>query len=204
MFVCLCVCVLYWCRGTSPCKVICSRPYFTYTDTERQTHTQTHTHTHTHLCIHTYIHTYILTCINTYIHTYIHTCCPAWSSVLSWSVNEHDRQGTYERNFEALSCNHCCSGREISTTCSVCVSVVLTIQHAKRVHRVVLSSMACTALHNFTSLSYKRYDFRKHLLNRKCLFWLPVQLSPETYFILRRIQNVHRFSCKLPALFVRL
>ena len=46
----------------------------------------------------------------------------------------------------------------------------LTIQHAKRMHRIVLSSVACPALHNFTSLSYKGYDFRKNLTEQKMCF----------------------------------
>jgi hypothetical protein len=35
-----------------------------------------------------------------------------------------------ESNTEALSCNHCCSGKAISITYSECVSAAVDIQHA--------------------------------------------------------------------------
>jgi hypothetical protein len=48
----------------------------------------------------------------------------------------------------------------------------------------------------------------KKLLNIKCVFWFSLQLLPETFFILRRIQrdfsiNLHRSSCKVPVIVVR-
>jgi hypothetical protein len=46
------------------------------------------------------------------------------------------------------------------------------------------------------------------LLSIKCVFLFSVQLLSETFLILRRIQrdiiiNVHRYSCKVPVIFVR-
>jgi hypothetical protein len=35
-----------------------------------------------------------------------------------------------QRNTEARLCNHCCSGKTINVTYSVCVFVALGIQHA--------------------------------------------------------------------------
>jgi len=37
----------------------------------------------------------------------------------------------------------------------------LIIQHAKRMHRIMLSYVACPSLQYFPTLSYKRHDFRK-------------------------------------------
>ena len=56
--------------------------------------------------------------------------------------------------------------------------------------------------HIFSTLSHKRHDFRDGvlwggLLNMKCVFWLPLQLSLKTFLILRRIQQVLSFKCAL-------
>jgi hypothetical protein len=57
-----------------------------------------------------------------------------------------------------------------SVTCSGCVSVALFIQHAMRIHRIVLPSVVCVAVPYFSTLSHKRHNFRKTLLNIKCAF----------------------------------
>ena len=66
-----------------------------------------------------------------------------------------------ERNIEGRSCNRCCSGKAISVTYSECVSVALGIQHAMRMRRIILSSVACLAAQYSSTLSHKRHDFRK-------------------------------------------
>jgi len=75
------------------------------------------------------------------------------------------RQSTYNRNTVARSCNHCCSWNAISITYSECLFVALGIQQAKRMSRIVLSSVACLALVYSSTLSHKRHTFRKTLLN---------------------------------------
>jgi len=42
-----------------------------------------------------------------------------------------------KRNIETCSRNHCCRGKALSVTYSVCVSVVLGIRHAKQMRRII-------------------------------------------------------------------
>ena len=46
-------------------------------------------------------------------------------------------------------------------TYSECVFVALVVQHAKRMRHIILLSVTCLALLYFSTLSHKRYDFRK-------------------------------------------
>jgi hypothetical protein len=69
------------------------------------------------------------------------------------------RQCTYKRNTEVRSRNYCYRGKEICITYSECASVALVIQHAKRMRRIMLLSVACLALPYFFTLSHKRKDF---------------------------------------------
>jgi len=73
-------------------------------------------------------------------------------------------------NIEASSSNHFDRTKVISITHSECVSVALVIQHAKRMGRIITSSVACLVLQYFSTLSQKRYDFRKKSLNIKLCF----------------------------------
>ena len=83
--------------------------------------------------------------------------------------------------------------------------VALLILHAKRMRRIVLSSLAAP---HFSTLAHKRHDFRgKKLLIIKCVFWFSLQLLFGTFTILRRIQrniviNVKASSCKVPVILV--
>ena len=49
----------------------------------------------------------------------------------------------------------------------VCVSVALDTQHEKRMHGIVLSSVACPALLYFSNLSHKRHELKKTIIEHK-------------------------------------
>ena len=68
--------------------------------------------------------------------------------------------------------------------------------------------MACLSLMYFSTLSHKRTIFRKMLLNKN-VYWFSLQRLYTIFLILRRIQwntiiNIHRHSCKVSVVHVRL
>ena len=68
-----------------------------------------------------------------------------------------------------------------------CVSVALCILHAMRMLHIVICD--CPAVQYFSTLFHKRHDFRKKVLNMKCVFLFSLQLLSETFLILRRIER---------------
>jgi len=87
------------------------------------------------------------------------------------------------------------------------VSVALIIRHAKRISLIIFSSVAFSALLKFSSLSHKRYDFRKNVIGHKTRVLIFSKLC-VTHLILKRINlyciiNIHRSSLKVPVILVR-
>ena len=92
----------------------------------------------------------------------------------------HSRQCTYN-NTNARSRNHFCRRKPISITYSECVFVALVIQHAKRKRHIILTSVNCLSLQNFSTLSHKQHDFWKKLLNIKCFFDFLQNFCPKHF-----------------------
>ena len=71
-----------------------------------------------------------------------------------------------------------------------------------------LLSVTCLAVPYFPRLLLDAIFFWGGVLNMKCVCSFSLQLSSETFLILRRIHrdiitNVHRSSCKVPVILVR-
>jgi hypothetical protein len=64
--------------------------------------------------------------------------------------------------------NHCCRAKAVN-----CVPVASVIQHAKRMRRIILLSVACPAVPYFSTLSHKRHDFRggEEVIEHKMCFY---------------------------------
>ena len=75
---------------------------------------------------------------------------------------EKERQFTHNDKIKARSCNHCGTGKAISTTYSQCAFVALGIQHAMRMHHIVICGQHnCTV---FSTLSHKPQDLKKNVI----------------------------------------
>jgi len=66
----------------------------------------------------------------------------------------------YDHEVQAFFCavhlhNHCCLGKAVNNTDFKCVFVALVIQHAKHMHLIMLSSVACLC-----TLSHTWPDFK--------------------------------------------
>jgi hypothetical protein len=102
---------------------------------------------------------------------------------------------------------HCCCGKAIAISYSVCVSVALTFQQATS-HASYDSVISKLAHFSTLGLSHKRHNFREEVINIKCVFLIFSILLFETLLILRRserdiIINAHLSSRKLPIILVR-
>jgi hypothetical protein len=95
------------------------------------------------------------------------------------------------RQYCAAFAQQFCRGEAGSMIYSECVSVALVTQHAKRMRRVMLSSVACVAVLDFSTLCYKRPDFRgKNLLSILCVFWLSIQFCWKNFSFWEELSEI--------------
>jgi len=88
-----------------------------------------------------------------------------------------------------------------------CAPVASVINHAMRMCRIILSSVAYPAIQYFSTLSHKRHDFRKKFIVHKMCFNFLYYLSSETFLILRRTEgdtiiNAYRSSYKVNVILI--
>jgi hypothetical protein len=74
------------------------------------------------------------------------------------------------RNTDTLSRKQFWHGKAMSVTYSACVSVALFVQHALRMRRMILASLASLAVQYFSILPHKRHDFRKNVIEYNVYF----------------------------------
>ena len=89
------------------------------------------------------------------------------------------------RSSEARSCDHCWCRKTISVTYSECVFVALVIQNAMSMLHIVVCGL----------LSNKRQDFRKNLLNMKCVFWFSVQICLKHFLFQEEVSDTWSKIC---------
>ena len=120
------------------------------------------------------------------------------------------RQAIYvQRNIEALSCNHCWSGKAISITHSECEFVALGIQHAIRMRCIAICTFLGSTI--FSKVSHKRRHFPKKknlVLNIKYVFFIFCISFVWKILVLRStgqdiVINVYWSSCKISIIIVR-
>ena len=70
------------------------------------------------------------------------------------------------------------------------MSLALVIQHAKHMHFILLSLMACLAVPNFPHCLINGTIFGKMLMNIECMFSFHLQPLSETFLILRRTEHI--------------
>jgi hypothetical protein len=88
------------------------------------------------------------------------------------------------------------------------VFTVLVIEHAKRMHLIVLSSVVFSRCPKFQTFAHERYDFRKNAIERKMRVLVFVHLLSEIFLSPKRIQrdviiNVRMSLRKVPVTPVR-
>jgi hypothetical protein len=85
------------------------------------------------------------------------------SKIISTNKIQHydkTRQGIYVcRSIETCSCNNGCHEKALSITYYEHVFLVLVIQHAKLLRRIILSSAACLVITHFSTLFHKWHNF---------------------------------------------
>ena len=80
-------------------------------------------------------------------------------------LNKTGNLGSCKRNIEERWPNRFCRAKELTITCPQCVSISLLIQHAKRMRRIVLSTVTYLAVRIFPHYLINGRTFGRNFLN---------------------------------------
>jgi len=72
----------------------------------------------------------------------------------------------------------------------VCVSVALVIQHAMRMHRIILSTVACLGLPYFRKYLINKTIFGKKLLKIQCVFRFSLLRLSDTFLFYEEFSEI--------------
>jgi hypothetical protein len=121
-------------------------------------------------------------------------------------LNKQDRQWTYNVTFRRVRETFVAWKSNEYYIFWVCVCSLSYL--ACKAHVPYYIFMCSLSISYNITLSPKWHDFRKKVLNKKCIICFSLQSLSEKFFNLRRIQrdtiiNVHRSSCKVHVILVR-
>jgi hypothetical protein len=92
-----------------------------------------------------------------------------------------------QRNIQARSRNHCCSGKATGITYSECVFIDVDTQDAIKMGYIIMWSIWLCNI--FSKLSHKRQGFRKNVIKHQTDFsFFPTTFS-ETFLVLIRSER---------------
>ena len=126
---------------------------------------------------------------------------------VSWIQYEVTRQEMFVlRNIEARSCNLYCSGKAKSIAQPACVCSLK--YSASNAHEPYCLLYTASLYNIFPHYLINGTIFVKKLSDTKRVFRVSLQLSSETFFILRRterdmLKNVYWSLCQVPFILVR-
>jgi hypothetical protein len=95
-----------------------------------------------------------------------------------YTSTKKDRQCTCNITLRRIGITSVAVQKQLNITYSECAFVVLVIQHAKCMRRIILSFVACLDLPYFSTLSHTQYDCRKKVTEYKmCVLVFPTTFA---------------------------